>query len=74
MRSLLATIRRPQRRRDLIGRLRAVRTVLVVCRGNTCRSPYAAMRLAGSLPSGWEVRHGGIAAAPGAPSPVEAIA
>lgn len=73
-RSLVARLRRPARRTELLRRLRTDHRVLVVCHGNICRSPFAAARLKAELPEGWQVRQGGTHAVPGRASTPEAIA
>lgn len=42
-------------------------TLLVVCKGNICRSPYAEQKLRAALP-GWQVRSGGLDTTPGKPA------
>ncbi|HOE00510.1 MAG TPA: low molecular weight protein arginine phosphatase [Kiritimatiellia bacterium] len=50
------------------------RQILVVCTGNTCRSPMAAGWLSKKLAGkGWVVQSAGVAAWPGQPAAAEAI-
>ncbi|MDR7563244.1 MAG: ATP-grasp domain-containing protein [Armatimonadota bacterium] len=65
-------------RRIQVGRLRSrlaqARTVLFVCRGNVCRSPFAEAYAARTFPASVRVRSAGTRARPGTTSPPEATA
>jgi predicted ATP-grasp superfamily ATP-dependent carboligase/protein-tyrosine-phosphatase len=65
-------------RRTQVGRLRSrlaqARTVLFVCRGNICRSPFAEAYAARTFPASVRVGSAGARAKPGTASPPEAIA
>ncbi len=69
----------PHRRRQALARFRErglPRTILFVCLGNVCRSPYAAVSYAAMLPEDAPERAGIDSAGfigPGRPSPTEAI-
>jgi protein-tyrosine-phosphatase/predicted ATP-grasp superfamily ATP-dependent carboligase len=56
-----------------LRRLRTARNVLFVCKGNICRSPFAAEYAKHALPHK-EIRSGGYYPVPDRPSPGEAIA
>ena len=82
--SLLMRVRRtperllhPLRRRKALEALRrgpGLKSVLVVCQGNICRSPVAAALLARALPApGVEIRSAGFIG-PNRPPPAEAVA
>jgi len=85
VREVLRAVRRaperllhPWRRRRALARLASAPppvTVLVVCHGNICRSPYAAAKLRALLPAGMGVRVESAGfIGPHRPSPADAIA
>jgi len=61
-------------RRRVLSALRGGGKLLVVCKGNICRSPYAQRAAARLLPSTIEVRAAGYFPRGGRPSPPEAVA